>query len=103
MCPGDQQRSYEASLRELARDYELRAARAREFVPDHCEIPAELSFALDAAVNSGVAIGLTIALRTARGELAPDAWRTHHQEVRAPRWGALEDLVHPLIRSMTGR
>lgn len=62
MGPGDRQRCYEASLRELARDYELRAARAREFIPDNCEIPAELRFALDAAVNSGVALGLMIAL-----------------------------------------
>ena len=46
-----------------ARAHELEAARAREFIADGEPVPEPVRFALDAAVNSGMALGLLVAAR----------------------------------------
>jgi hypothetical protein len=48
-------------LLQVAYDYELQAARAREFIPDEQPIPVALTHALRAAVASGAALGFRAA------------------------------------------
>ena len=44
-------------LTRFAYEYELEAARAREFIPDAVPVGAEFTFALRAAVAAGAALG----------------------------------------------